>query len=478
MVLGVSHALAAALAPLSSPFLAVGAAAVDATPEPVKDFAVRTFGERDKLVLLAGMAVVIATLAAGIGIAARRRPAVGYWALALLGAVGCAAALGRPGSSPAWALPAVVGTLTGLGAFALLFRPEDSEDGTVRIGRRRLLGVFAGAGAAGLAGWAAGGATDVEKARRDVVLPEPASPAPQAEGIAREGLTPYLTPAEDFYRVDTALSVPRIDPDDYVLRIGGRVGRPLEYTYRQLLDMPLIERDVTLSCVSNEIGGTLAGNARWLGVRLSDLLDLARPEKGADQLVSRSADGWTCGTPAADCRDGRDAMLAVGMNGRPLPVEHGFPVRMIVPGHYGYVSATKWLTEIELSSFGDFDAYWTRRGWAERTDIKTASRIDTPRSKARQGAVAVAGVAWAQHRGISAVEVQVDDGPWNEADLAPVTSDDTWRQWVWEWRAEPGEHLLRVRATDGEGDLQEEEESEPFPSGATGLHTVRVTVAE
>jgi DMSO/TMAO reductase YedYZ molybdopterin-dependent catalytic subunit len=240
----------------------------------------------------------------------------------------------------------------------------------------------------------------------------------------------------------------------------------------------MIERYVTLACVSNEVGGDLIGNARWLGVPLKDLLDEAGPLDGADQVVSRSVDGWNCGTPTAVLRDGRDAMLAVAMNGEPLPVEHGFPVRMVVPGLYGYVSATKWVTELELSSFADFDAYWVRRGWSAQGPIKTESRIDTPREggTVTAGTVVVAGVAWAQHRGVTAVEVRVDDGPWQPADLAGTVSPDTWRQWTFRWDATPGEHTLAVRAADTSGQVQTEARADPAPDGATGWHTISVQV--
>jgi DMSO/TMAO reductase YedYZ molybdopterin-dependent catalytic subunit len=241
----------------------------------------------------------------------------------------------------------------------------------------------------------------------------------------------------------------------------------------------MIERYATLACVSNEVGGDLIGNARWLGVPVKDLLDEAGPLDGADQVVSRSVDGFTAGTPTAAFLDGRDAMLAVGMNGEPLPVAHGFPVRLVVPGLYGYVSATKWLAELELTSFADYDAYWVRRGWARQAPVKTQSRIDTPRSRAtlRRGRVVVAGVAWAQHRGVSGVEVRVDDGPWRAASLGAVPSIDTWRQWTVEWDAPPGRHRLEVRATDNAGQVQPAEERPPEPDGATGWHHVDVTVA-
>jgi DMSO/TMAO reductase YedYZ molybdopterin-dependent catalytic subunit len=247
-------------------------------------------------------------------------------------------------------------------------------------------------------------------------------------------------------------------------------------TFDQLVARPMIERYVTLACVSNEVGGDLIGNARWLGVPLKDLLDEVEPEDGADQVVSRSVDGFTAGSPTAALRDGRDAMLAVAMNGEPLPVKHGFPVRMVVPGLYGYVSATKWLAELELTSFDDFDAYWVPRGWAQQAPIKTSSRIDTPHGNSKAGSVVVAGVAWAQHRGVSKVEVRVDNGDWNTATLAAVPSIDTWRQWTWTWQASPGRHRLTVRATDNAGDVQTADEQPPAPDGSTGWHTIEISI--
>ncbi len=257
------------------------------------------------------------------------------------------------------------------------------------------------------------------------------------------------------------------------------VDRELTLTFDDLLARPMVERVVTLACVSNEVGGRLIGNARWLGVPLADVLAEAGVHEGADQLVSRSYDGWTCGTPTAVVLDGRDALLAVGMNGEPLPVSHGFPVRMVVPGLYGYVSATKWVTELELSTFDAFDAYWVRRGWAAAgPDQDHEPHRHAPEwRRPAAGNVAIAGVAWAQHRGITKVEVQVDEGAWQEARLADEPTIDAWRQWAVDWQASPGTHRLRVRATDADGYLQTEEEADVVPDGATGWHTVFVDVA-
>ncbi|MEO3773613.1 molybdopterin-dependent oxidoreductase [Micromonospora sp. B9E7] len=351
--------------------------------------------------------------------------------------------------------------------------------------RRRFLtgsGVLLGtAVVAGLGGRWLAGRRGVSAARDAIRLPAPVAPAPAVPAGADLSLTqlaPYVTSNLGFYRIDTALVVPQVDPDSWRLRIHGRVGTERTYTYADLLARPLVERYVTLACVSNEVGGDLIGNARWLGVPLRELLDEVDPDEDADQVVGRSVDGWTCGTPTAALRDGRDALLAVGMNGEPLPVEHGFPARMVVPGLYGYVSACKWVTELELTRFADFDAYWVQRGWSAQGPIKTQSRIDAPRRRNRltAGPITVAGVAWAQHRGIRRVEVRVDGGPWQEATLAPTVSVDTWVQWSWRWDATPGEHRLQVRATDATGETQTERTQGVAPDGATGWHTVTVTV--
>ncbi|MET8044529.1 molybdopterin-dependent oxidoreductase [Micromonospora sp. NPDC005215] len=351
--------------------------------------------------------------------------------------------------------------------------------------RRRFLtgsGVLLGtAVVAGLGGRWLASRRGVSAARDAIRLPAPVAPAPAVPAgadLALTQLAPYVTPNFGFYRIDTALVVPQVDPDTWRLRIHGRVGTERTYSYADLLARPLVERYVTLACVSNEVGGDLIGNARWLGVPLRELLDEVDPDDDADQVVGRSVDGWTCGTPTAALRDGRDALLAVGMNGEPLPVEHGFPVRMVVPGLYGYVSACKWVTELELTRFADFDAYWVPRGWSAQGPIKTQSRIDAPRSRNRltTGPVTVAGVAWAQHRGISRVEVRVDGGDWQQAELAPTVSVDTWVQWSWRWDATPGEHRLQVRATDAAGGTQTERTQGVVPDGATGWHTVTVTV--
>ncbi|XNL29651.1 molybdopterin-dependent oxidoreductase [Longispora sp. K20-0274] len=474
VALGVAELVSLLTGPRSSPLVAVGGAVVDATPEWAKEFAIRTFGQNDKLALLAGTGTFLLLFSIVLGMVAVRRPRLGYAGLALFGLLGLAAAVTRPGAGPAAALPTLLGVAAAGVALRLILRAPAPTGPGRDVDRRGVLLAFGAAALTGGAGFAL--------ARRDsavpkVTLPAPVSPAATATDLGVPELSTFVTPNRDFYRVDTALVVPRLDPDTYRLKIRGRVGKPMTLSYQDLLDRPLVEREITLTCVSNEVGGELAGTARWLGVPVAELLREAAPQPGADQVVSRSSDGWTAGTPTSVLLDGRDALLAVGMNGQPLPLEHGFPVRMIVPGLYGYVSATKWLTELELSTFADFDPYWVRRGWAKRAPIKTFSRIDTPRplSRPKSGPVTVAGVAWAQHRGVDRVEVRVDGGAWQEATLGAVVSADTWRQWVWRWEATPGRHTLEVRATDHTGAVQPEERRPPFPDGATGWHSVVVT---
>ncbi|WP_425411387.1 molybdopterin-dependent oxidoreductase [Longispora albida] len=471
LALGVAELVSVLTGPRTSPLVAVGGAVVDATPEPVKEFAIRTFGANDKNALLLGTGLLLAACAAVLGTLAVRRPLAGYAGLGLFGLLGAVAALTRPGAGPAAALPSLIGVVAAAGALRFTLRSDGPQ---WRVDRRGVLIAFGAAALAGLAGF--------RLARRDqpvLALPEPVSAGPAGTDMKLPELTSFVTPNDTFYRVDTALVIPRLDPGTYRLRITGMVGRPLTLTLDDLLARGLVEREITLTCVSNEVGGELAGNARWLGVPLRGLLGEARPRAGADQVVGRSADGWTAGTPLAACLDGRDALLAVGMNGTQLPPEHGFPVRMIVPGLYGYVSATKWLTELELSTFAAFDPYWVRRGWAEQAPIKTFSRIDTPRpfARPRAGLVTVAGVAWAQRRGISRVQVRADGGAWQEASLGTVGSIDTWRQWAWRWEATPGRHTLEVRAADTAGEFQPGERRAPFPDGATGWHAVVVMVS-
>jgi DMSO/TMAO reductase YedYZ molybdopterin-dependent catalytic subunit len=502
VAVGVGELVAALLRPAASPVIAVGNRFILLTPEPVKRWAIEQFGTADKAVLLGGIYAVLAVLAVLIGLLAMRSLRLGLAGIALLGVLGGYCALTANASRTSDALPSIVGALAAMAALAALVRAaagtafEPRPPGALLADRRRFLqGGLIGAGLA-VFGVLGGRALqrrryDVSAARAAIRLPEPvsgpgSSPSAGAAGgtagannfdLGKNGY-PFRTPVDRFYRIDTALRVPQLDPDTWKLRISGMVERPLTLSFADLLARPLVERWITLACVSNEVGGDLIGNATFRGVLLADLLREAGISPRADQLVASSSDGMTIGSPTAVVMDGRDAMLAVGMNGEPLTAAHGFPVRMVVPGLYGYVSACKWITELRATTFADYQAYWVKGGWAAQGPIKLASRIDRP---VPPGAVAVgstvpvAGVAWAQQVGVSRVELQVDDGAWQPARLAPVPSVDTWRQWVYLWTPESaGQHRLRVRAFDQDGNPQVTADSDPFPSGATGLHTVTV----
>ncbi|WP_376767110.1 molybdopterin-dependent oxidoreductase [Streptomyces bohaiensis] len=512
--LAVAELFAGLVRPEARPVTAVGGAVIDRTPIAVKDWAIRTFGTADKLVLQIGILTLLALFAVAVGLLALRSLRAGAAGAALFGVFGAVTAAGRPGGSAPDAVPSLVGGVAAVVVIVLLVRtlrpggppagsegPEDAPAAAAAtdrgvlsaLDRRRFLRAASVAAAASAGSGLLGnrllstGDAEAEAARDSLTIPRPGDPAPAlppGADLEIDGLAPFTTPNKDFYRVDTALRVPRLDATAWRMRIFGRgVECELELSYRDLLDRELIERDITLTCVSNQVGGPYVGNARWIGVPLAPLLREAGvrpPSEGgpADQLVARSVEGMTLGSPVDTVMDGRDAMLAVGMNGEPLPFRNGFPVRMVVPGLYGYVSACKWLSELELTTFDDFDVYWVERDWAVRAPVKTMSRIDTPRGFATipAGTVPVAGVAWAQHTGIDGVEVRVDGGEWREARLAPAPSDDTWRQWVWEWEAEPGSHRLEVRATDSSGETQTEERVGTVPDGATGWHSVVVTV--
>ena len=562
--LGVAELVAGVTGSAGEPVIAVGGAAIDLTPIPVKDFAIQHFGSHDKTVLLTGIYVVLALFAVVTGILARRRIGYGLAGLGVFAALGVAAVLTRPVSSLVNAVPTVVGVTVGALVMVLLARsapasagrrenvipaPEPAavpsraaaqsggtptgapgsgvrgsggpggggpggggparsgRTGSVPAGipagsgpagsrpgsggpgrapdRRRFLLTAAGAAALAVSGAGAGRALlsrfNVSAARSGLTLPAPAVTRPQPSRgaqLAVPGISPFTTSDGSFYRVDTALSLPQVPPENWHLRVHGMVERELDITFDQLLKRPLTEADITLACVSNQVGGPYVGNARWLGASLAALLREARVNRGADQILSTSADGWTCGTPIQTVMDGRNALLAVAMNGQPLPVAHGFPARMMVPGLYGYASATKWVVDLEITTFAAAKSYWVQRGYSTRGPIKTESRIDVPRplAQVKAGRTAVAGVAWAPHRGIDAVQVRADNGPWNQARLALVPGIDTWRQWVWEWDAPPGLHTLQVRATDGSHATQPSRRVPIFPNGATGWDTVTVTV--
>ncbi len=495
MALGAAELLSAVFGPGSSPIVAVGGAAVDATPEWLKSFAIRTFGERDKLVLLIGIGIVLGIAVAIVGAASWRRPRLAIGASVVLGAIGAVAAVTRPANDLSDALPSIAGAAAGVLTSRLLMAaagkpmdsPADAPPWPVMRGFDRRRFIRATVAAAGIATVAGGlgrllsGRATAAASRAGTLIPTPADigpPPPAGADLGVAGVEPFLTPNGTFYRVDTALFVPAIDAESWTLRVHGMVDREITLGFEDLLARPMIERDITIACVSNEVGGPYVGNARWIGAPLADLLREAGVHADASQIVSRSSDGFTIGTPTSVVMDGRDAMLAVSMNGEPLPLEHGFPVRMLVPGLYGYVSAMKWLVDLELTTLDAYDAYWIERGWAKEAPVKTQSRIDTPSSGARlaAGPVAVAGVAWAQHRGIDRVEVRVDDGAWEPAELGAEDTIDTWRQWVYRWDATPGSHVVAVRATDGEGETQTSAIVPPYPDGATGLHTIHVEV--
>jgi DMSO/TMAO reductase YedYZ molybdopterin-dependent catalytic subunit len=520
VAMGVGQLAAGLTAAQGSPVLAVGQAAIDLTPQPVKDFAISTFGADDKNALVAGILVVLAGFAAVIGRLAVRRLELGLAGLAAFASIGLAAALTRPGATAGYVIPTLVGAAAGAFALTRLVRaahqvgaapagvvrdaasceagdqatpassftylpgPDDREPSRWPARRRFLTtgGLAVGAAAAGaLAGRELITRHNVSSARAALRFPKPAvvaPPLPPGSDLRIPGLSSFITPNSSFYRVDTALLLPEVDPATWQLRIHGMVRREVTLSFDQLLRRPLIEDYITLTCVSDPVGGPYVGNARWLGASLAELIRLARPLAGADQLLCTSADGFTSGTPLQVVLDGRDALLTVAMNGQALPVAHGFPARMVVPGLYGYVSACKWVTDINVSTFAGNDAYWAQRGWAQQAPIKTESRIDVPagHSTVGPGRTAVAGLAWAQHKGVAAVEVRVDRGPWQQARLAAVPDIDTWRQWVWEWDASPGTHLLEARATDATGYTQTATTAPPPPNGASGYPSATVVV--
>ncbi|MFB7674739.1 molybdopterin-dependent oxidoreductase [Kitasatospora purpeofusca] len=520
---------AAFVRPQAAPVVAIGSAAIDLAPTAVKEWAVRSFGTWDKTVLLTGIHTTMGVTAAVLGPVAAARRAAGVLLSAAFGGLGVWAALARPDARPWDALPSAAAGLVCAAVLFLLTTPRTAARTTRRAARPDARPVGPGprqhsgaedtvapgdrpAGAAGdpapvppvhpgrrsaltagavvllSAGLGSAGRhladrrNDVSAARASLTLPPPARPLPPPPpraALAIPGLPPFRTPVDEFYRVDTALTLPRIDPRDWTLRVHGMVDHPFELSFADLLAQPLEELDHTLSCVSGEVGGPYAGTTRWLGAPLPALLRRAGIRTGADQLLGRSKDGMTIGTPLECLLDGRAALLAVAMDGAPLPVAHGFPCRSVVPGLYGYTSATKWLVDLEVTTFAARDPYWVRRGWDRTGEVRTASRIDVPAAFARvpAGEVVVAGTAWATHRGIAAVEVRVDGGPWQEARLAADTGPDVWRQWHHTWTAAaPGAHRLEVRATDAAGAVQEETRRPPFPSGATGWHSTVVTV--
>ncbi|GAB2966001.1 molybdopterin-binding protein [Amycolatopsis acidiphila] len=482
--LAAGHLVAGFISVNASPYLAVGNGAIDLTPVSLKDFAVRTFGTHDKLVLLSGMAVALVVLAALAGVASRRSPWPGTVVIAVFGLVGLVAVYQRPDLGAVALLAPLVSLLAGVAVFRLLHRAARRGRAPVASRRAFLLtgiGVLAGSAIAGAGGQLLGSTRDAAASRRAVgrLVPARTAPAIPADAdFAKLGTPPFLTPNPEFYRVDTALSVPQVRAEDWSLRLHGMVDREKRYGYEEIRNRPLVERTITMTCVSNEVGGPYVSTANFVGVDLAELLREAGVRPGAEQLFSTSVDGWTSGTPVATALDpARGAMLALGMNGEPLPVEHGFPARLVVPGLYGYVSATKWVTDLEVTTWRARQAYWLKRGWGEQAPIKTESRIDTPKGFATvtAGTVRVAGIAWAQHTGIAKVEVRVDNGPWQPTTLSTKVNDDTWRMWWAEVGVPAGTHQISCRATDNSGYTQTGDRAGTVPDGATGRPTVTFT---
>jgi len=497
--LGVANLVAGLVSPSSSPFLAVGDTVIRYSPPFLTEFAKTTFGTADKPVLLGGMAVVIGLVAALAGIASRRTPWIGITVITVLGVLGLLAVVNAPAFARSDLLAPVVALVVGVGSFQWLHRaalqnhaePDAGSPARANgaVARRDVLVGSSLAIGLGAIGAGVGGqllATNIGDSRAQVTRQlanariTPAPPIPPGADFAEFGAPTFITPNPAFYRVDAALLVPSQAASDWSMRIHGMVDREITLTFDDLLRRPLVERTITLTCVSNEVGGRYISTANFIGVDLRDLLLEAGVQPGADQVLSTGADGgWTAGTPTDVLLEpDRDSMLAIGMNGEALPPEHGFPVRMVVPGLYGFLSATKWLTDIEVTTFAAAQGYWLQRGWGQKAPIKTQSRIDSPRPFATvpAGRVPVAGIAWSQPVGIERVEVRADGGAWRVAELSTEVNYDTWRMWKAELDLGSGSHTVQVRATDRNGITQPEGRVEPIPDGATGWHSTLFTV--
>jgi len=487
---GLGELAAALISPSASPFAVIGGGMIDIAPAWAKDLAISLFGTADKTALLVGIAVLLLAVAGAAGALERRRPPWGRVALLLVGVVGAFVSLVRPDAGLLSPVPSLVaGAAAALVAGLLIgrLRPAtvaaETSTGPTRRGVLALSGVAVLAGALAAAGSVAlsSGARAVSAVRSALRLPAPTTTTAVSAtaNLGIDGLSPVLTPTADFYRIDTALVVPQVDPATWSLRVHGLVEQEVVLRWDDLVALPQKETVATLVCVSNEVGGSLIGNARWLGVPIRDVLARARPTAEADMVLSHSIDGFTASTPLEALTDDRDALLAIGMNGDPLPLEHGFPVRMVVPGLYGYVSATKWVSELEVTRYDRAEGYWTSRGWSERGPVKLQSRIDVPRAGARiaAGDAVIAGVAWQTHVGVSGVEVQIDDGPWQSAELATAISTDTWVQWSLPWTATSGSHTVRCRAISATGETQTSTQAPPAPDGATGWDELTLSVA-
>ncbi|MCB0977284.1 MAG: molybdopterin-dependent oxidoreductase [Acidimicrobiales bacterium] len=515
------HFVASLVRAEASPALAVGTVVIHNTPEGLKQWAIDQFGDSDKSVLVGTVFVVTLLLAVVAGLLSRRRPRIGLAFVALLGAAVIAAGHSTARSSAplsvplSWVWPGLVAAVAagsvlvvlrrlalGLPAFGswipaaeLSFAaqaggpaaaPLGSPTDHVAIGyvggrtaRRRFLTGAAGTVGGSLLVAALGEGFTAPPPVEDISDLRIASRAPHFPATFDRkvpGITPLRTPPRDFYRIDTALVVPRLDRDRWRWRIDGLVERNVELSFEELIsEFEVIERDITLNCVSNDVGGPYISSGRWVGVRTRDVLRRAGVRPVADQILSRSSDGMTISTPVQALLDDREAMIAVGLDGAALSRERGYPARLVTPGLYGFVGATKWLVGMRATTYSDASAYWTQRGWAIDAPVKTQSRIDVPRGSEEVpvGRVRAGGVAWAQGRGISRVEVQLDDGPWKQALLGADVGIAYWRQWLFDFVVDkPGTHELRVRATDGDGNVQTTKRAMPFPDGASGLHTV------
>jgi DMSO/TMAO reductase YedYZ molybdopterin-dependent catalytic subunit len=486
--LAAAHLVAALTVPAASPVLAVGSTVIDLTPTPLKEWAIRQFGSADKAVLVGSVVVVVLLLAAVAGVVAARRETIGLLVVVGLAGVAGVLAVLRPGSGPLDLLPALVAAAVAATSLWWLHRVDDpgppgSSPGGDGPSRRGVVLATGGLAAAAVTMGALGRwVTSYRLGGTDVALPVAADPAPSfPSGLEQtyDGITPLRTPTAEFYRVDTRLTVPAVDVDSWTLTIDGDVDQEVTLTFDDLVAMDTIERDITLTCVSNEVGGPYVGGARWLGVPLADVLARAGIDATkADQILSTDVDGMTISTPLDVALDGRDAIIAIGMNGGPLPRTHGFPARMVVPGLYGFVSACKWITRMTLTTYDAQQAYWTERDWAVDAPIKISSRIDTPKplSDSTAGKVVIGGIAWAQHVGIDKVEVRIDGEAWRPATLGPQVTDDYWRQWYVEWDAEPGQHFIACRATNKDGEVQSPARMTPFPEGASGVQEISVNV--
>ena len=486
------HLVASLLNPAASPVLAVGSQVIDLTPTPMKEWAIAHFGSNDKRVLIGSVMGGVLALAAVAGLLARRRFILGAALQLVLVGVAAFTALNRPAAEPRDVVPSLATAVAGVGALWLLDRwatrvPVAVTDSAGRSAGPSRRGVLVGAGVLAATAAVMGGAGRwIGKYRArltDIAFPKPTDPArafPTGIEADHPGITPLRVPTDEFYRVDTRLDVPIVDVDGWTLKIDGMVDKQLELTFDDLLAMPLIERDITLTCVSNSVGGPYVGGARWIGVRLTDLLDMAGVRADVDQIFSTDVDGMTIGTPYELATDGRDAMIALGMNGAALPREHGYPARMVVPGLYGFISACKWIERITLTTYAAKDSYWTKRDWATSAPIKISSRIDTPKvlETTDAGDTFIGGIAWAQQNGgVAKVQVQIDGGAWQDARLGPSAGNDYWRQWYLPWQAEPGSHNLSCRVMDGHGNTQSAARMDPFPEGSSGIQQLIVKVA-